>query len=84
MVIAAMLLAIVLAVVVGVVTAIRKNKLSDYVATTVSYVLIALPIFWFAVLLKEFVAIRFNELVGETILYTASEESPGISLYASG
>jgi len=84
MVIAAMLLAIVLAIVVGVLTAIRKNKLSDYVATTISYVLIALPIFWFAVLLKEFVAIRFNELVGETILYTASEESPGISQYGTG
>jgi glutathione transport system permease protein len=83
MVLAAMLLAIVLAIVVGVLTAVRKNKLSDYVATTISYMLIALPIFWFAVLLKEFVAIRFNELVGRTVLYTASEESPGISLYGT-
>ena len=49
----------------------------------ISYVLIALPVFWFAVLLKEFVAIRFNELVGQTILYTASEESPGISTYGT-
>jgi peptide/nickel transport system permease protein len=83
MVLAAMVLALVLAVVVGVLTAVRKNKFSDYVATIVSYILIALPIFWFAVLLKEFVAIRFNELVGETILYTASEESPGISQYGT-
>jgi peptide/nickel transport system permease protein len=83
MVLAAMVLAIVLAVVVGVVTAVRKNKVSDYVATTISYMLIALPIFWFAVLLKEFVAIRFNDLVGRTVLYTASEESPGISLYGT-
>lgn len=84
MVLAAMVLAILLAIVVGVVTAVRKNKLSDYVATTISYMLIALPVFWFAVLLKEFVAIRFNELVGETVLYTASEESPGISQYGTG
>jgi peptide/nickel transport system permease protein len=84
MVVAAMVLALVLAVLVGVFTAVRKNKLSDYVATVISYILIALPIFWFAVLLKEFVAIRFNELVGRTVLYTASEESPGISLYESG
>lgn len=83
MVIAAMVLSILLAVVVGVYTAVRKNKLSDYVATIVSYVLIALPVFWFAVLLKEFVAIRFNDLVGQTILYTASEESPGISTYGT-
>lgn len=83
MVIAAMVLAIILAIVVGVFTAVRKNRPSDYVATVVSYILIALPVFWFAVLLKEFVAIRFNELVGSTVLYTASEESPGISLYGT-
>ena len=83
MVAAAMLLAIVLAVIVGVVTAVRKNKASDYVATIISYILIALPVFWFAVLLKVFVAIKFNELVGKTILYTASEESPGISQYGT-
>jgi peptide/nickel transport system permease protein len=83
MVAAAMILAIILAVVVGVVTAVRKNKASDYVATIISYILIALPVFWFAVLLKVFVAIKFNELVGRTILYTASEESPGISQYGT-
>ena len=84
MVILAMIIAVVLAVVVGVVTAVRKNKPSDYVATIVSYVLIALPVFWFAVLLKVFVAIEVNQWVGQTILYTASEESPGISVYESG
>ncbi len=83
MVITAMVLAIILAIVVGVFTAVRKNKPSDYIATVVSYILIALPVFWFAVLLKEFVAIRFNELVGSTVLYTASEESPGISQYGT-
>jgi peptide/nickel transport system permease protein len=83
MVVAAMILAVVLAVVVGVVTAVRRNKVSDYVATIISYILIALPIFWFAVLLKVFVAIKFNQLVGRTILYTASEESPGISVYGT-
>jgi peptide/nickel transport system permease protein len=83
MVIAAMLLAIVLAVIVGVVTAVRRNKPIDYVATIISYILIALPVFWFAVLLKTFVAIKFNQWVGHTVLYTASEESPGISLYGT-
>jgi peptide/nickel transport system permease protein len=84
MVLAAMVLAVVLAVIVGVVTAVRKNKASDYIATIISYVLIALPVFWFAVLLKVFVAIKFNEWVGHTVLYTASEESPGISVYGTG
>ena len=84
MVLAAMVLSILLAIIVGVFTAVRKNKPADYVATIISYMLIALPVFWFAVLLKEFIAIRFNELVGETILYTQGEESPGLSLYADG
>jgi peptide/nickel transport system permease protein len=84
MVLAATLLSILLAIVVGVYTAVRKNKLADYIATIISYILIALPVFWFAVLLKEFVAIRFNDLVGETVLYTQGEESPGLSLYAHG
>lgn len=84
MVLAATILSILLAIVVGVYTAVRKNKLADYVATIVSYILIALPIFWFAVLLKEFVAIRFNDLIGQTVLYTQGEESPGLSLYAHG
>lgn len=84
MVVAAMVLAIVLAVIVGVVSAVRRNKPSDYVSTIISYVLIALPVFWFAVLLKVFVAIRVNEWTGRTLLYTASEESPGISLYETG
>ena len=84
MVIAAMLLAIVLAVIVGVVSAVRRNKPSDYISTLISYVLIALPVFWFAVLLKVFIAIKVNEAFGKTLLYTASEESPGISLYETG
>jgi len=83
MVVAAMLLAVVLAVIVGVVTAVRKNKPVDYLATIISYILIALPVFWFAVLLKTFVAIKINEWVGHTVLYTASEESPGISIYGT-
>jgi len=84
MVLAATILSIVLAIIVGVYTAVRKDKAADYVATVISYMLIALPVFWFAVLLKEFVAIRFNDLVGHTVLYTQGEESAGLSLYAHG
>src|SRR2546425_2198474 len=83
MVAAAMILAILLAIVVGVVTAVRANKFSDYFFTTISYMLIALPVFWFAVLLKEFIAIRFNDLVGKRVLFTIGEESPGISDYGT-
>lgn len=84
MVVLAMIIAVVLAVVVGVLSAVRRNKPSDYISTVISYILIALPVFWFAVLLKTFLAIKVNEWLGQTLLYTASEESPGISLYESG
>jgi peptide/nickel transport system permease protein len=83
MVALAMILAVVLAVVVGVLTAVRRQKISDYFFTTISYMLIALPTFWFATLLKEFVAIRFNNLVGKKVLYTIGQETPGIRSYGT-
>ena len=83
MVILAMLLAVILAVIVGVISAVRAGKAADYILTTLSYMLIALPVFWLAVLLKEFVAIRVNDLVGQRVLFTIGEESPGISTYGT-
>jgi peptide/nickel transport system permease protein len=80
----AMVLAIVLAVVVGVIGAVRQYKPSDYAFTFLAYLLIALPVFWFAALLKEFVAGGINDLFGTQVLYTIGEETPGLSLYASG
>jgi len=80
MVVAAMVLAVLLAVFVGVLTAVRQYKPEDYFFTFLTYVLIALPTFWFAALLKEFVAIQFNDLVGQRILFTLGEQSPAIEL----
>jgi len=80
MVVAAMVLAVLLAIVVGVLTAVRQYKPEDYIITFITYVLIALPTFWFAALLKEFVAIQFNDLVGQRILFTLGEQSPAIEL----
>ncbi len=80
MVVAAMVLAVLLAIIVGVLTAVRQYKPEDYIFTFITYVLIALPTFWFAALLKEFVAIQFNDLVGQRILFTLGEQSPAIEL----
>nr|MBA2389832.1 ABC transporter permease [Geodermatophilaceae bacterium] len=63
-----------------VLTAVRQYKPEDYFFTFLTYVLIALPTFWFAALLKEFVAIQFNDLVGRRILFTLGEQSPAIEL----
>ena len=61
------------AVIVGVVTAVRRDKPVDYVATIISYILIALPVFWFAVLLKTFVAIKVNEAMKTAIAALPAE-----------
>jgi peptide/nickel transport system permease protein len=84
MIIAAIVIAVVLAVIVGVIGAVRQYKPSDYTFTFIAYVLIALPTFWFAALLKEFVAGGINDLLGSQVLYTIGEETPGLSLYADG
>jgi peptide/nickel transport system permease protein len=84
MILAAVLIAIVLAIVVGVIGAVRQYKPSDYFFTFVVYILIALPTFWFAALLKEYVAGGINDLFGSQVVYTLGEETPGLSLYASG
>ena len=83
MIIAAVLIAVVLAIIVGVIGAVRQYKASDYVFTFIAYTLIALPVFWFAALLKEFVAGGINDLFGSQVLYTIGEETPGIGAYGT-
>jgi peptide/nickel transport system permease protein len=63
LVISATVLAIILGISVGMITAIRQYSRFDYVMTFVSFLLFSLPIFWVAVLLKEFMAIRFNDFL---------------------
>src|SRR3954451_5623678 len=83
MILAAMILAIILAIVVGVIGAVRQYKPSDYAFTFFAYILIALPTFWFAALLKEFLAVKVNQTFGKQILYTIGEETPGIKQFAT-
>jgi peptide/nickel transport system permease protein len=61
LVLAATILAIVLGVAVGIVTAIRQYSSFDYSVTFAAFLFYSLPIFWVAVLLKEFGAIRIND-----------------------
>jgi len=84
MIIGAVVIAVLLAIIVGVIGAVRQYKPVDYTFTFIAYLLIALPVFWFAALLKEFVAGGVNNLFGHQVLYTIGEETPGLSLYASG
>jgi len=84
MILGAIVIAVVLAIIVGVIGAVRQYRASDYAFTFIAYVLIALPTFWFAALLKEFVAGGVNDLFGKQVLYTIGEQTPGIQLYAGG
>lgn len=60
---AATLIAIVLGVLVGLISALRQYTTFDYAITFVSFVLYSLPVFWVAVLLKQFLAIGFNDFL---------------------
>jgi peptide/nickel transport system permease protein len=84
MIVLAIVLAVLLAIVVGVIGAVRQYRPSDYTFTFIAYLLIALPTFWFAALLKEYVAGGINDLFGTQVLYTIGEETPGLALYAHG
>ncbi|MGP7960465.1 ABC transporter permease [Sanguibacter sp. A247] len=65
LVVLATVLAIVIGVIVGIVTAIRQYSGFDYVVTFLAFLFFSLPVFWAAVLLKEFGAIRFNDWIVE-------------------
>jgi len=65
LVITATFLAIIFGISVGMITAIRQYSRFDYVMTFFSFLLFSLPIFWVAVLLKEFMAIQFNDFLAD-------------------
>jgi peptide/nickel transport system permease protein len=56
----ATIFAIVVGIALGVLTALRQYSRFDYSMTFVAFLLFSLPIFWVAVLLKQYLAIRFN------------------------
>ena len=63
LVIASTILAMILGITIGMVTAIRQYSRFDYVMTFISFLLFSLPIFWVAVLLKEYMSIQFNDFL---------------------
>ena len=60
LVLMATVLAIVIGVTLGVVSAVRQYSGFDYATTLMAFVFFSLPVFWFAVLLKNYAAIEFN------------------------
>jgi peptide/nickel transport system permease protein len=79
MVVIATLIAIVVGISMGVIAAVRQNKLTDHAITVTNFILLATPVFVLGLALKEFVAIPINQHVGTTIFYTDGEQSPTLS-----
>jgi peptide/nickel transport system permease protein len=73
---AAMIIAVILAVVVGVVSAVKQYSAVDHSFTFVGFLFLAMPTFWFAILLKQG-AIAFNNRFGDgdQIFYTIGDRS---------
>ena len=68
LVITATLLAVVIGITIGVITALRQYSRFDYSITFLSFLLYSLPIFWVAVLLKQFMAIGFNDFLYDPVI----------------
>ena len=74
----AVLLAVGLALVVGVVSAVRRSGVTDHALTFVSIVFLSLPVFWFAVLLKDYLAVDLNTAVGRRLVFTMGQSTPNL------
>ncbi len=57
----ATVIAVVLGVAVGLITALRQYSGLDYTVTFVAFLFFSLPVFWIAVLMKQFLAIKLND-----------------------
>ncbi len=64
----AALLAILFGVTIGVITALRQYSTLDYSVTFITFLFFSLPVFWVAVLLKEFGAIGFNDFLRDPFI----------------
>jgi peptide/nickel transport system permease protein len=68
----ATLVAIVLGIAIGVTSALRQYSRFDYAMTFVAFLLYSLPIFWVAVLLKQFLAIKFNDFLSHATIHIST------------
>ncbi|MEP6479579.1 MAG: ABC transporter permease [Rhodoglobus sp.] len=57
------IIAIILGLIIGITTALRQYSGYDYGVTFMAFLFFSLPIFWVAVLLKQYVAIGFNDFL---------------------
>ncbi|MDG1817431.1 MAG: ABC transporter permease, partial [Aquiluna sp.] len=68
----ATILSIIIGIAIGMTTALRQYSGYDYTVTFFAFIFYSLPIFWVAVLLKEFGAIQFNRFLEEPVIPPAA------------
>ena len=78
LVIIATILSILIGISIGIVSALRQYSRFDYTITFFAFLFFSLPIFWVAVLLKQFAAIEFNDFLLEPVI--SPEWMIGLSL----
>src|SRR4051794_34697583 len=64
----ALILAILLGVTVGIVSSLRQYSGFDYTITFSAFLFFSLPVFWVAVLLKQYIAIAFNDWLTDPVI----------------
>jgi peptide/nickel transport system permease protein len=65
LIILATIFSILLGLVIGIITAVRQYSALDYTSTFAAFLFFSLPVFWLAVMLKEFGAIKLNNYLEE-------------------
>jgi peptide/nickel transport system permease protein len=74
LVVAAVIISLILAIVTGVFSAVKQYSITDYTTTFFGFLFLSMPVFWFAILLKQ-AGIWFNENVSQGTFYTIGEKS---------
>jgi peptide/nickel transport system permease protein len=74
LVILVVIISVLLAVVTGVYSAVRQYSITDYTTTFFGFLFLSMPVFWFAILLKE-AGIWYNENVSPHTFFTIGDKS---------
>jgi peptide/nickel transport system permease protein len=68
------IIALTLAVITGVISATKQYSLVDYATTTLGFIFLSMPTFWFAILLKQ-AGIWYNGKTGSDTFFTIGDHS---------
>jgi peptide/nickel transport system permease protein len=74
LVILSVAISLILAVVTGVFSAVKQYSVTDYTTTFFGFLFLSMPVFWFAILLKQ-AGIWFNQNVSEGTFFTIGDKS---------